>query len=80
MTDWPDPKADAVGEVLKALCSASSLDMPLPKLLEETKLTSDELDEAVKRLVAYGLADLNEGWVRLSRSSILASLRHELRL
>lgn len=78
MTDWPDPKVNPVSEVLKALCSSSTMDLPLPQLLRETGLTSDELDAAVERMASTGLVDVNEGWVRVSRSAILAALRHEL--
>jgi hypothetical protein len=71
-----DPRA----AVLKALVSASTMDLPRLKVRENSGLAEPELDQAITDLEATGLIQCDEGWVRLSRSAVLAALRSELGL
>lgn len=82
MTEWPDPKIDPRSPILQRLVAADNLSEPVATLKRclQDELTTDEIEAGIAGLVAQGVVEISNGWIYLSRSAVLASLRVELRL
>lgn len=83
MTDWPNPKIDPRSPIVDHLVAADELKEPLATLkrrLLQDELTEEEIDAGLEWLKDRGVISVDDQWVYLSRSSIRAALRVELRL